>query len=52
MANETKLWVAYNHNGTALCKPTTKQLAQDEASVYSYVTGNGSYIDEVEHEPN
>jgi len=41
-----RYWIAFNHNGIALCQPTLdKNAAQREAAEYTYATGNPSFID-------
>lgn len=38
-------YTAYNHNGTPLCKPTTKKKADAEAKEYTHATGNAAYVE-------
>jgi len=41
-----RYWIAFNHNGIALCEPTlSKASAQREADDYTYATGNPAFID-------
>lgn len=41
-----RYWIAFNHNGVALCQPTLdKKAAQKEAREYTQATGNVAFID-------
>lgn len=47
----TKLYMAYNHNGTHLLEnPSTKKAAKAEIKEYMFQTGNkGSYVSECDN---
>ena len=41
------MFVAYNHNGTLICKGSDLGNVAEEAMFYEEVTGNKTYIEEV-----
>ncbi len=42
--NNSETYIAINHNGVAICSPTTKARASAEACDYTWATGNRASV--------